>query len=126
VADLIDFINSNDTLKDYKGGIAPRNVAEDDWYTKFDLKISQNFPGFMGGDKFEGFVVIENLGNLLNDSWGIQREHGFPGSAVLYGVSGLDAQGRYIIQSFNPSVDNDSIIVGSSLWNVRMGVKYDF
>ena len=126
VTALIDYINRSDVLSDLKGGIAPRNIADDDWYTKFDLKISQDFPGFMGEDSFEGFVMIENLGNLLNDSWGIQREHGFPGNAVLYGISSIDAQGRYVISSFNPNVDQDSIIVGSSLWNVRAGVKYDF
>jgi outer membrane receptor for ferrienterochelin and colicin len=126
VSALIDFINRNDTLSDYKGGIAPRNVGDDDWYTKFDLKISQTFPGFMGTDRVEGFLLVENLGNLIDDSWGIQREHGFPGNAVLYGVSSVDAQGRYVISSFNPNVDQDSIIVGASLWNVRVGMKYDF
>jgi outer membrane receptor for ferrienterochelin and colicin len=126
VTALMNYINSHDILSDHKGGIAPRNVADDDWYTKFDLKISQNFPGFMGDDSVEGFLVIENLGNLLNDSWGIQREHGFPGNAVLYGISSVDPQGRYVISSFNPNVDQDSIVVGSSLWNARIGVKYDF
>ncbi|MEZ6029413.1 MAG: TonB-dependent receptor [Hyphomonadaceae bacterium] len=126
VSALMDFINSNDDLSDYKGGIAPRNIANDDWYSRFDLKITQTFPGFLEGDKLEGFLLIENLGNLLNDGWGIQREHGFPGNATLYGVSSIDAQGRYVISSFNPAADNDSIIVGSSLWNVRVGMKYEF
>ncbi len=123
---LMNYINAHNVLSDYKGQIAPRNVSYDDWYTKFDLKIAQNFPGFMGTDSFEGFLMIENIGNLLNDSWGIQREHGFPGNAVLYGISGVDPQGRYVISSFNPNVNRDSIIVGASLWNARMGVKYKF
>lgn len=127
VTALMAYINSSDVLSDLKGGIAPRNIATDDWYAKFDLKISQRFPaGFLGDDGFEGFVMVENIGNLLNDSWGIQREHGFPGNAVLYGISSIDAQGRYVISSFNPNVDRDSIIANASLWNVRVGVKYDF
>lgn len=120
------FINSHEELGDYRGRIIPRNTNQDDWYTKFDLKLSQNFPGFMGSDSFQGFVVVENLGNLLNDSWGIQREHGFPGNAVLYGISGVDAQGRPIVTSFRPTVDSDSIVTNASLWNVRVGVKYSF
>ena len=124
--DLMNFINANEVLAQYKGTIMPRNAAYDDWYTKFDLKISQNFPGFMGTDGFEGFLMIENIGNLLNDSWGVQREHGFPGNAVLYGVSSVDAQGRYVVSAFNPNANRDSIIVGASLWNARMGVKYKF
>jgi hypothetical protein len=126
VTALMDFINNHEVLADYKGGIGPRNIATDDWYTKIDLRLSQNFPGFMGGDSFEGFMVLENLANLLNDEWGLQREHGFPGSAVLYGVSSVDSAGRYVITSFNPRVDFDSIVVGASLWNVRFGVKYKF
>jgi outer membrane receptor for ferrienterochelin and colicin len=126
VQQLVAFVDQSDTLKDYKGGIIPRNSATDDWYTKIDLRVSQNFPGFMGGDSFQGFVVLENLANLLNDEWGLQREHGFPGNAVLYGVSGVDAAGRLVVSSFNPRVENDSIIVGASLWNVRLGVKYTF
>jgi outer membrane receptor for ferrienterochelin and colicin len=125
VAALVAFIDNHDVLSDHKGGIAPRNVARDDWYTKFDLKLSQNFPGVMGTDSFEGFVMIENLGNLLNDGWGVQREHSFFGTP-LYGISSVDAQGRYVITGFNANVDRDSIIVGASLWNVRMGVKYEF
>jgi outer membrane receptor for ferrienterochelin and colicin len=126
VSALVDFINNHDVLADYKGGIAPRNVATDDWYTKIDLRLAQNFPGFLGGDKFEGYVELENFANLLNDEWGLQREHGFPGNAVLYGISSIDSAGRYVISSFNPNVDQDSIIVGASLWNVRVGVKYKF
>ncbi len=79
----------------------------------------------MGTDKVEGFVMIENLGNFLNPDWGIQREHSFFGTP-LYGVSSIDAQGRYVIAAFNPNVDQDSIIVGSSLWNIRVGAKYEF
>ncbi|MEZ5936879.1 MAG: carboxypeptidase regulatory-like domain-containing protein [Hyphomonadaceae bacterium] len=125
IQDLVAFVNSHDVLSEYKGQIAPRNVGNDDWYTKFDLRISQSIPGFMADDKAEAFVVIENIGNLLNDSWGIQREHGFPGSAELYNISGI-TNGQYVVSGFNSAVDDDSIVVGSSLWNVRFGVKYNF
>lgn len=126
VTNLVAFIQGHEILSDHQGGFAPRNIANDDWHTKFDLKISQNFPGVLGGDSFEGFLMIENIGNLIDDSWGIQREHGFPGNAVLYGVSGVDAQGRLIITSFNGNADRDSIIANASLWNARVGIKYTF
>ena len=125
VADLIDFINSNDDLSDMKGSIADRNGSADDWWTKFDLKLTQDLPGLRSGDKTQAFLTIENLGNLLNDDWGLLREHGFPGNAELYNVSGIN-NGQYVISSFNSSADSDSIVVSPSLWQIHFGLKYEF
>ncbi len=126
VTGLIDFINGNDRLSDYRGQIAERNLAADDWWTKFDLNLTQTFPGLRAGDQTQAFIVIENVGNLLNDEWGNLREHGFPGAAELYTVSGIDTQGRYIISGFNASADNDSIVVSPSLWQIHIGLRYKF
>ncbi|MBU1287155.1 MAG: TonB-dependent receptor [Alphaproteobacteria bacterium] len=126
LAGLYQYIGQNSDLQKYRGGSAPRNVANDDWWTKFDLKITQEFPGFREQDRSEAFMTIENVGNLLNDRWGVLRQHGFPGSAELYDISGFDAQGRYIVSGFNADADNDSIEVSPSLWQVHFGVKYKF
>ncbi len=126
VSALNAFISGHEVLGDYRGQIAPRNIATDDWWTTFDLRISQDLPGLRKNDRTQAFAVIENVGNLINDEWGIQREHGFPGNATLYSVSGIDPQGRYVISNFNPSADGDSIVVDPSLWKVRFGIKYKF
>ena len=58
------------------------------------------------------------------------REHGFPALASLYNVTGVDSQGRYIIgpnsttSNYNP--DADTINIDASLWQVRIGARYDF
>jgi outer membrane receptor for ferrienterochelin and colicin len=126
LAGLYSFVENNKNVQDYRGGIAPRNLAADDWWTKFDIKLTQEFPGLRQQDRSEAFITIENVGNLLNDEWGNLREHGFPGNAELYSISGVDAQGRYIVSSFNSDADNDSIVVSPSLWQVHFGVKYKF
>ena len=64
--------------------------------------------------------------NLLNSDWGIVREHSFPALANLYTVSGLDSQGRYIISGAQTNPDADTINVDASLWQVRLGARYDF
>jgi hypothetical protein len=38
---------------------------------------------------------------------------------------GVDAQGRYIISTFNPDDDNN-IGFSSSVWRIQLGVRYKF
>lgn len=125
VAALNAFIAGHDILNDYRGEIAPRNIAADDWWTTFDLRLSQDLPGLRKDDRTQVYMVVENLGNLINDEWGISREHGFPGNAELYTAT-INAQNQYVISAFNGSVDNDAIVVDPSLWKIRFGVKYKF
>lgn len=126
VAALVAFVNSHEDLKDFRGSIVDRNSANDPWRSRFDIRLAQEFPGLRAADRTEAFVVVRNLGNLLNDEWGLMEEHGFPGNAELYGISGLDSQGRLVINSFNPTVDEAQPINSASLWQIRVGVKYKF
>jgi len=120
------FISGSDELNDERGTIIGRNTANDPWRSRFDIRIAQEFPGLRADDRTEAFVVVRNIGNLINDDWGLLKEHGFPGSAALYNISGVDSQGRLIITSFNSNVDRASTINSASLWQVRLGVKYKF
>ena len=123
---LNDFISGSDELQNERGGIIGRNTANDPWRSRFDIRLAQEFPGLRADDRTEAFVVVRNVGNLLNDEWGLLKEHGFPGSAALYNISGLDPQGRLIVTGFNSNVDTASTINSASLWQVRLGVKYKF
>ncbi|AXE65414.1 outer membrane receptor (OMR) family protein [Hyphomonas polymorpha PS728] len=126
VQNLVNYINSNSDLSAMRGTIADRNSQTDPWRSRFDIRLAQEFPGLRADDRTEAFMVIRNVGNLLNDDWGVMKEHGFPGNAQLYGISGIDAQGRLIVTSFSPAVDNASAINSASLWQVRLGLKYTF
>lgn len=79
-----------------------RNSEESDWWTKVDLRVEQEFPGLRPQDRSSAFVVIDNLTNLINDDWGVLVEPGFPP---------IDAQSR---------------VGDASLWQVRLGVRYEF
>lgn len=122
---LLAFIAEDDELSQYRGRIAPRNAFNDDWWTKFDLRISQDLPGAFEGHRSQAFVVIENVSNLLNSDWGVLKEHSFPGTAGLVDVS-VNSAGQYVYSNFRSDADQGSIIVGPSLWEVRFGLKYDF
>ncbi len=118
------FVNDND-LDEFKGGYADRNAFRGDWITKFDLRIAQEFPGLFPEHRTEAFVIIENVGNLINDEWGIYRQPDFPGNVGIVNGELLD-DGRLQYNQFT-GTDGETSVDGSvSLWNIRIGVKYDF
>ena len=121
-AAFFDFVRDND-LEQYAGGAVPRNSQDGDWWTKFDLRIEQELPGFMEGHRSSAFMVIENLGNLINDEWGSLREASFPQSLGVVDVDRVGSQ--YVFQDFfTPALT--SRVTDPSLWEIRVGLRYKF
>jgi hypothetical protein len=75
-ASLETLIN-NTKLKNFRGKIAPRNIARARAYTRIDLHLEQEIPLPLG-TKISVFGDIENLPNLLNKDWGGFRQVVFP------------------------------------------------
>jgi len=105
-----------------RGEIQQRNAHSADWWVKFDARIEQEIPGFMEGHKASAFFVIKNIGNLLNDDWGVMKQGSFVGDDVISAT--INANGQYVYNSYNSSPQ--STVIAPSLWEVRMGVKYKF
>lgn len=133
-------------LDKYRGSVIPRNEFQSDWYSQWDVRFEQEIPGVLKGHKAKAFVVIDNVGNLLNSDWGVINQAGFPGSVQLVNIneaagcalcaptapgtvgSAFGPNGEFIFTGFN-AVTPDSIqtpLVKPSLWSVRFGVKYEF
>ena len=55
-----------------------RNAETGSWWRKMDLRIDVGIPVFREDDRASIFLVIDNLTNLLNDDWGVLRQHNFP------------------------------------------------
>lgn len=96
----------------YLAAGAERNGEEGSWWGKVDIKIEQEFPGFLD-HKASGFIVVDNFTNLLNDEWGILREPGFPS------VCTVDASGT-------PTQNCESRVGDASRYEVRFGLRYEF
>ncbi|MDJ0749065.1 MAG: TonB-dependent receptor [Woeseiaceae bacterium] len=111
-------------LSGYAGGIVPRNSLESAWWQKWDLRISQELPGFSSDHRAQLWVNIENIGNLLNDDWGVLKERSFPRRAEVVSAE-LSSDGtQYIFNDyFSQGV---SRVTAPSLWRVRVGVTYRF
>ncbi|MEL7312627.1 MAG: TonB-dependent receptor [Pseudomonadota bacterium] len=88
-----------------------RNSEEGPSFSKVDLRISQDVPGFSPDHRGQVFFVIDNLTNLLNDDWGVLEQPAFP-----YGVTQ------------NQIDNNDQFLINgqTSLWTMRLGLRYEF
>ncbi len=105
-----------------RGGIANRNSENADWWVKADIRISQELPGFLDDHRASAFIVIENLTNLLNDDWGDYRQGDFVGNEVI--DVDLNANNQYVYSNFVEPSQNLSR--APSLWEVRVGISYQF
>lgn len=123
--DDFDLAGFNKLIEDEgltRGGIMDRNSSSADWWVKFDVRVEQELPSFYEGHKASAFLVVQNLGNLLNDDWGVFRQGSFVGDDVISAT--INDQNQYVYSDYNAS--EQGINRGASLWEVRMGVKYKF
>ncbi|MEQ8558337.1 MAG: TonB-dependent receptor [Henriciella sp.] len=89
-----------------------RNGEEGSWWGKVDLKVEQEF--LLPNDHVaSGFVVVDNLTNLLNDEWGVLRQAGFPRQCPV-DVNGVPTQAC------------ESRIGDASRYEIRFGLRYEF
>ncbi|MBX9460819.1 MAG: TonB-dependent receptor [Brevundimonas sp.] len=123
VAAFNDFLHDTGLIR-YAGQIAPRNAFNSPYVTTVDLHIAQELPAFFpGGARLEGYLDIENLGNLLNDEWGVIQQIGFPYTSnnVTATRTGDDF---YTYTGFNTR--SPSTFSAESVWQVKFGVRYKF
>lgn len=141
-----------------QGKIQEVNGAKSKWNQRWDMRLQQDLPGIWGAEKFVGdnrfklVFDIENLGNLLNDSWGTVYNAPSNGQLAIVaadlvtradveanGVAGAtalrgDAQRTacaaanacvYRYNSFNGQ-PNGFENNAASAWKVRVGIRYEF
>ena len=123
-------VNDNG-LDRFKGGVAERNASFAPWTNSFDVRVSQQFPGFFPENKITLTLDVLNFGNLLNKEWGridevaFQSQGGLARSFVNY--QGLDAQGRYI---YGVTGEVEDFITrqqkGESQWAAQLTLRYQF
>jgi hypothetical protein len=118
-----DFFAWADAVGLARGAQTTRNAFEGGWNNKFDLKIEQEFPTGFG--KGSAFLVIENIGNLLNDDWGVIYESPFPQRTSVVEVDRDVATNRFIYRRLaQPNIDDP--VDGVSFWTVKVGATWGF
>ena len=96
----------DDPNRGWTGGYATRNAETGSSWTKLDLRIDVGIPVFREDDRASVFLLVDNLTNLLNDNWGILRQHAFPGT----------------IEEGTP----EPRVGDASRYEIRWGIRYAF
>lgn len=121
---FIDYINSSE-LSQYAGGITERNGDNSRWTTIFDLRLQQELPVGYDGHKMTLFLDMENVGNFLNDDWGRIERTRYEYERDVVSASIVGNQYEYFNLQSPGGIENKEIL-NQSLWQIQLGVKYDF
>jgi hypothetical protein len=124
-------VNGDAALSAAKGGVVSRNSSFSPFVHNFDVRVSQEVPGF--APKHKGVISFDilNVGNLINREWGRIDEIGFSSGGgqrrtfVNYG--GINAAGQYV---YNVRSAPDDYTLrqakGESQWALQVTARYEF
>jgi hypothetical protein len=112
-------------LSHYRGQIAPRNAFSSSWFHRFDVRIAQDLPNPLSGQRARFVVDIENVGNMLNHKWGRAQFVQFPYYAQAVDVQVDRTTGQYQYSNLR-SADPTRPDALQSVWRVSLGLMYDF
>jgi hypothetical protein len=126
-----NIVDSYKELRDSKGGVVKRFGSIAPWVNSFDLRVSQQIPGFTEKHKGTLSFDILNVGNLINPRWGRINEVGFSSAGgnrrTFVNYVGINADGKYIYQ-VNSNIDDLTLkqVKGESQWAVQATLRYEF
>ncbi|MCC5841092.1 MAG: TonB-dependent receptor [Opitutales bacterium] len=69
---FMNFVERTPGLAQYKGQVVPRNTGRAPNIHQFDLNLNHEIK-LWGGHRLELMLNIQNIGNLINDSWGLEK-----------------------------------------------------
>jgi hypothetical protein len=120
-----EIVNGNSALASAKGGVVGRNNSFAPWVNNFDVRFSQEMPGFMKGHKTTFTLDFLNFGNLLNKKWGRIDEIGFPSNRSFVNFNGLE-NGNYVYSVGTLEDLGTRQASGESQWAVQATLRYEF
>lgn len=125
-AQFWQIVNGYEGLSKSKGGVVGRNDSYAPWVNNFDLKISQEIPGFTAKHKASITLDILNFGNFLDKRWGRINEIDFPSSRGFVNYNGLDASGKYVYSLGTLRDWTTRQVNGESQWAAQVTLRYEF
>ncbi len=124
-------VNSTPDLRNAIGGVVKRNGSFSPFVNTFDLRVSQELPGFTA--KHKGVITLDflNVGNLLNKRWGRTDEVAFQSAGAaarsFVNYKGLTPDGKYIYTTMPATEDLVTRQAkGESQWAIQATLRYEF
>lgn len=131
------FINQDPYLKKHKGKYAEAYTAYLPWYNRFNLRLLQDFKIKTGQsvNTLQLSVDIMNVGNLLNNSWGVTKNITACNSGKLLELKEVNEAGEPVYtmctikkdgkdtlpcKTFEPDRSSDNC------WQLQIGIRYIF
>lgn len=138
-----NWINSEKSLSDFRGGHVDRNTAREPWTSFLDFKISQEVQTF-SGQSVEFSASMINVLNFVNSEWGVREGVSFNNYRAFdfwqyvdqdfindnpgLGLTNADL-GKPVV-NFDPEnvTDDEKFDVSdfSSRWQMQFTVRYNF
>ncbi|MBR1547545.1 MAG: TonB-dependent receptor [Prevotella sp.] len=129
-----EFVEQDDYLRNHKGEYADAYGARAPWVHSVDFKWAHDFDVKVGKTmhKLQLMATVENIGNLLNSSWGVAKQ--IPGTSnnqfKLLSVTNANdvKQGAQPIFRMNTDLTKtyDYNHSYGQCWRLQLGVKYYF
>ena len=121
---LKKYIAQDEYLNEKRGDYAEKYGALSPLYSKWDLRILQDF-NLKSGQSFQFSFDILNFGNLISSDWGVRQVATNTGLAQPIGVSVTDGVPTY---SFDSSLDQTFFDDFSLLsrWQAQVGLRFRF
>ena len=132
------FVNNDKYLSGHKGQYAEAYAARAPWVHRIDLRIAEDFAFKVGNTthNFQLSASIDNIGNMLNSSWGVQKlscyQTSLTGTIAPLKYEGVGADNKpvfsmnkvgdaYPTQNYTKYYKNTS-----ECWQILFSLKYFF
>jgi len=123
-------VDANPGLRNSKGKVVGRNASFSPFVNSFDVRVSQEVPGFFGNNKGTITLDVLNIGNMINKRWGRIDEVGFgTGGATRRWINyaGIDpTTGKMVYAVNDPGDYTTKQTRGESQWAMQITAKYEF
>ena len=117
-----EFIEQDDYLSDRRGDYAEKYAALSPWFSRFDLRLTQNLN--LGSNSLQFSMDFLNIGNLLNSDWGVREN---PTNSQPVGVA-VDSETLEPTYTFDTNLNNTftNRFDLESRWRLQFGLRYSF
>jgi len=129
---LNDYIEQDGYLSKNRGKVAERNGGILPWNHRFDFRITQDISVTRNPNKYKFQLTFDimNVGNLINNEWGVEQTT-YQTSLLAYQGMNANNVAQFKLNRITgtndyPSVSYRNIASVDQLWRAQLGVRFIF